>query len=371
MSPRPWVVIAGGGTAGHVVPALAIGRALAARGHDPSTVRFVGSKRGVEGRMVTAAGFPVTLLPGRGLARRLTVENVGALVGFVSAFVQAFVLLARWRPKVVVSMGGYASAPCAVAAALLRIPVVVSEQNALPTATHRMVGRVAVASAVPFEGTPLPRAVVTGNPVRSEVLALDPSPAGRAEARANLGLPLQGVLIAATGGSLGARTINEAVAGLCARWPGPQPIVVHHVVGRRDWEWASAQPPSANPLVDHRLVEYEERMPELLAAADLVISRAGGSIVSELAVVGRASVLVPLPIAPYDHQAFNARVLERAGGAVMLRDHDVTAERLIAEIVPLVEEPGKLDAMGTAARTEGRPDAADRVADVVELHARP
>ena len=371
MSLRPWAVIAGGGTAGHVVPALAIGRALAARGHDPATVRFVGSKRGIEGRMVRAAGFPVTLLPGRGLARRLTLENVGALVGFASAFVQAFVLLARWRPKVVVSMGGYASAPCAVAAALLRIPLVISEQNAVPTATHRVAGRVAAASAVPFAGTPLPRPVVTGNPVRSEVLALDPSGAGRARARALLGLPAERVVIAATGGSLGARTINAAVVGLCAGWPGPQPITVHHVVGRRDWEWAQAQPRSANPLVDHRLVEYEERMPELLAAADLVISRAGGSIVSELAVVGRASILVPLPIAPYDHQAFNAQVLERAGGAVMLRDHDVTAERLIAEVAPLVGEAGRLEAMGVAARTEGRPDAADRVADVVELHARP
>ena len=371
MSSRPWVVIAGGGTAGHVVPALAIGRALAARGHEPATVRFVGSKRGVEGRMVTEAGFPVTLLPGRGLARRLTLDNVGALFGFVSAFVQAFGLLARWRPKVVVSMGGYASAPCAVAAALLRIPVVISEQNALPTATHRMVGRFAVASAVPFAGTPLPHPVVTGNPVRSEVLSLDTSGAGRAAARSQLGLPLEGVVIAATGGSLGARTINAAVVGLSAGWPGPQPITVHHVVGRRDWEWAQAQPTSANPLVDHRLVEYEERMPELLAAADLVISRAGGSIVSELAVVGRASILVPLPIAPYDHQAFNARVLERAGGAIMVRDHDLTAGRLITELVALIGEPGRLEAMGAAARTEGQPDAADRVAEVVERHARP
>lgn len=368
---RCFAVIAGGGTAGHVVPALAIGRALVARGHPPETLHFVGSKRGIDRRLVGAAGFPLTLLPGRGLARRLTLDNLGSLAGFAVALVRALVLLARLRPSVVVSMGGYASAPCALAAALYRIPLVLSEQNAVPTATHRVVGRFAAASAVPFEGTPLPRPVVTGNPVREEILRVDATPAGRRAAREALGLPLDVVVVAAVGGSLGARTVNTAVCGLVAGWDGLA-LAVRHAVGSRDWAWLKASLPTpSESVVAYHPVEYEDRMPEVLAAADLIVARSGGATVSELAVVGRASILVPLPIAPYDHQAANARQLVEAGAAVMLRDHETTGARLVAELQRLLADgPERLLAMGGAARRVGRPDAADAVAALVESTAR-
>ncbi|MBW3615670.1 MAG: UDP-N-acetylglucosamine--N-acetylmuramyl-(pentapeptide) pyrophosphoryl-undecaprenol N-acetylglucosamine transferase [Actinobacteria bacterium] len=368
---RCFAVIAGGGTAGHVIPALAIGHALVARGHPRETVHFVGSRRGIDHRLVAAAGFPLTLLPGRGLARRLTLDNLQSLAGFAVGLVQAVVLLARLRPAVVVSMGGYASAPCALAAALYRIPLVLSEQNAVPTATHRLVGRFATASAVPFEGTPLPRPVVTGNPVREEILSVDATPAGRQAAREALGLPLDGVVVAALGGSLGARTINAAVAELVTRWDG-QPLAVRHAVGSRDWPWFQGSLPTpSDSIVAYQPVEYEDRMPQVLAAADLVVARSGGATVSELAVVGRASVLVPLPIAPYDHQAANARQLVEAGAAVMLRDHEMTGERLVVELRRLLDGgPARVRAMGDAARRIGRPDAAEAVAALVESTAR-
>lgn len=368
---RCFAVIAGGGTAGHVIPALAIGHALVARGHPAETVHFVGSRRGIDRRLVGAAGFPLTLLPGRGLARRLTLDNLQSLAGFGVGLLQALVLLARLRPAVVVSMGGYASAPCALAAALYRIPLVLSEQNAVPTATHRLVGRFATASAVPFEGTPLPRAVVTGNPVREEILHVDRSPAGRRRAREALGLPVDAVVVAAVGGSLGARTINAGVIDLVARWDG-LPLAVRHAVGSRDWAWVQASLPAPSPaIVAYQPIEYEDRMPEVLAAADLLVARSGGATVSELAVVGRASILVPLPIAPYDHQAANAHQLVEAGAAVMLRDPEVTGERLVAELGQLLQDgPERLQAMGEAARRAGRPDAADAVAALVESTAR-
>lgn len=368
---RCFAVIAGGGTAGHVIPALAIGHALVARGHPPDTIHFVGSRRGIDRRLVGAAGFPLTLLPGRGLARRLTLDNLQSMAGFAVGLVKAVVLLARLRPAVVVSMGGYASAPCALAAALYRIPLVLSEQNAVPTATHRLVGRFATASAVPFEGTPLPRPVVTGNPVREEILRVDASPAGRQRAREALGLPLDAVVVAAAGGSLGARTINAAIIELVARWDGP-PIAVRHAVGRRDWSWVQASLPTpSDAVVAYQPIEYEDRMPEVLAAADLLVARSGGATVSELAVVGRAAILVPLPIAPYDHQAANARQLVEAGAAVMLRDPEMTGDRLVAELRGLLEDgPERLEAMGEAARGIGRPDAADAVAALVDKTAR-
>ncbi len=369
---RCFAVIAGGGTAGHVIPALAIGHALVTRGHERETLHFVGSRRGIDHRLVTAAGFPLTLLPGRGLARRLTLDNLQSLAGFAVGLVQALVLLARLRPAVVVSMGGYASAPCALAAALYRIPLVLSEQNAVPTATHRLVGRFAAASAVPFEGTPLPRPVVTGNPVREEILSVDATPAGRRAARQALDLPLDCVVVAAVGGSLGSRRINAAVSDLVTGWDGP-PLAVRHAVGSRDWPWLQGSLPTpSDAVVAYQPVEYEDRMPEVLAAADLIVARSGGATVSELAVVGRASILVPLPIAPYDHQAANARQLVEAGAAIMLRDHEVTGERLVAELVRLLEEgPERLRAMGEAARRIGRPDAAEAVAALVESKARP
>ncbi|HEX7166073.1 MAG TPA: undecaprenyldiphospho-muramoylpentapeptide beta-N-acetylglucosaminyltransferase [Acidimicrobiales bacterium] len=367
---RCFAVIAGGGTAGHVVPALAIGRALVERGRSADEIHFVGSRRGIDRRLVVPAGFPLTLLPGRGIARKLTLQNVGSLAGFAVALVQAFVLLLQLRPRVVVSMGGYAAAPCALVGVLLRVPLVLAEQNAVPTATHRLLARFATASAVPFEGTPLPNAIVTGNPVRDEMLDVDRSAAGRAAARASFGLPEDATVVVAVGGSLGARTINEAVLGLAKAWSSRTDIAIRHVVGERDWDELSAGAPATAPggLV-YQQVKYEERMPEALAAADLVVSRSGGSV-AELAVVGRASILVPLPIAPFDHQAENARVLVDAGAAIMLRDHEVTTQRLADEIERLLAEPGELERMGEAARTVGHPDAADRVADVVEQYAR-
>ena len=187
-APPTWALIVGGGTAGHTLPGIAIGRALVARGHDVGTIHFVGSERGSEVRLVPDAGFTLTALPGRGIQRRLTMANVGALVGLARAFGRALSLVRHRRPSVVVALGGYASVACALAAVLFRIPIVVAEQNAVPGAANRLVARFARAAAVSFPGTDLPRAVVTGNPVRPEILAVDRK-RDLAPARARLDLP--------------------------------------------------------------------------------------------------------------------------------------------------------------------------------------
>ncbi len=364
------LVIAGGGTAGHVLPALAVGRALVARGRSPGDIRFVGSSRGIEARLVPEAGFDVTLLPGRGVARRLTVDNIGAVLGLCLAAVRALRLLAWWRPAAVLSVGGYAGVPCAAAAVLLRVPLVLHDQNAVPGLANRLAGRFARASAVSFEGTPLPRAVVTGNPVRPEVLAADRSSDGRLAARQALGLPATGLVLAVFGGSLGARRINEAVADLVQAWSPGTELTVYHVVGSRDWGARSWQRQAARDGVGYQAVEYEERMPLLLAAADLALCRAGGTSVAELAAVGLPSVLVPLPSAPGDHQMANARALVVAGAAVMVPDDELDAERLAAELEAIVSDRSRIEAMGQAALGLARPDAAERVATLLESHAR-
>lgn len=367
---RCFAVVAGGGTAGHVVPALAIGRALVERGRRPEEIYFVGSRRAsIDRRLIGSSGFPASYLPGRGIARRLTVENIGALADFAVGLVRALFLLLRLRPAVVVSMGAYAAAPCGVVAALFRIPLVLAEQNAVPTATHRMLARFASAAAVPFDGTPLPRAVVTGNPVRAEILAVDATSTGRSAAREQLDLPADAVVILAVGGSLGARSINDAVQGLARAWASRTEVAIRHVIGDRDWGELSDAVVGEGCGLRYQAVRYEDRMPQALAAADLVVSRAGGTV-AELAIVGRAAILVPLPIAPFDHQAANAQVLVRAGAAVMLRDHELSADRLADEIEGLLLDPGALGRMGESARAVGHPDAADRVAELVEEQSR-
>ena len=364
-----WAIIAGGGTAGHVVPGLAVAHALVARGHPAESIHWVGGRRWTEGEVVAAAGFQSTLLPGRGIQRRLTADNISAVWGLSQAGGQALSLVRARRPAVVLAMGGYASVTCAVAAAALRVPLVVAEQNAVPGASNRLVGRFAKACAVPFPGTPLPQAVVTGNPVRSEILAVDRSPAARTAARTALGLPEDGTVVAVFGGSLGALRLNNAVLGAFDTWGGRRDLAVRHVVGERDWSLVTGEARALEGLF-WQPVRYDDQRELSLAAADIAVSRAGGNTVAELAAVGLPSILVPLPGAPGDHQTANARHLAGAGAAVLVPDGELSAARLVHEVEGLLSDPGRLASMAEAAGRVGRRDAADAVAELVEQCAR-
>jgi undecaprenyldiphospho-muramoylpentapeptide beta-N-acetylglucosaminyltransferase len=369
--PKPYALIAGGGTGGHVVPAIAIARALVAAGHPAETIQFVGSARAMERTLVPEAGFDITLLPGRGIVRRLSPANIGAVAGLLVAAVQGIGIVVRRRPAVVVSVGGYASVACVVGAVIARVPLVVAESNAVPGAANRLGGRFAAAAAVTFPGTPLPHAVVTGNPVRPEVLAVDRSPAGRAVARRQLGLSEEGTVVAVSGGSLGAGSINRATVGLARRWAERPGTTIYHVVGERDAKAMAEQvPPSVDGGVRYVQVTFERRMDLVYAAADVFVGRAGASTVAELTVAGIPSVNVPLPGAPGDHQTANARRLAEAGASVVVADRDLDAVRLDTELSALVDDQDRLAAMGQAARSLGRPGAAAAVAAVVVEHAR-
>jgi undecaprenyldiphospho-muramoylpentapeptide beta-N-acetylglucosaminyltransferase len=375
-----FAMISGGGTAGHVVPGLAVAAALVDRGHDPSTIHYVGSERGVERTMVPAAGFALTLLPGRGIQRRLTFDNVAAVIGLLRAMGRATRLVQRERPQVLLSLGGYASVPAALAAALWRVPIVVAEQNAVPGAANRLIARFAKASAVSFPGTPLPRAELTGNPVRAEVQAV--AAEQRTSARARFGLDDERVLIVAFGGSLGARRINDAVIALAESWEARRDIALRHVVGERDWERyeerigslgerLAQRRAAGTPALRYDAVRYEYDMPSVYAAADLVVCRAGASTIAELAVAGVPSVLVPLPGAPGDHQTANARAMVTAGGGRLLADRDATDVHVREILDELARDRAARAAMAAGARALARPDAAHRVAELLERHARP
>lgn len=372
---RRFALVAGGGTGGHLVPALAVARTLAAT-RPPGAVELVGSRRGLDAELLAKEPFPVTLLPGRGIARRLDprtlVANLGAIGALAWALVLAVRIVASRRPDVVVAMGGYASVPVALAAVLWRVPVVLVNVDAVPGAANRLVGRFAKAAAVAFPGTPLRRATVTGAPVRPEIAAVArPSDEQRRHARRQLGIPADRAVVAAVGGSLGARRLNEAVLGLARRWAGRHDLALYHVTGRRDAGWTSEQA-AALPVGElwYRQVPFEEHMHLFYCAADVVVARAGANTVAELAVVGTASVLVPLPGAPGDHQTANALALAGTGAAVLLPDAQCSPERLDDEIGRLLADPARLVTMASSAAGLGHPDAVGEVAALVERSAR-
>ncbi|MGQ0616655.1 MAG: UDP-N-acetylglucosamine--N-acetylmuramyl-(pentapeptide) pyrophosphoryl-undecaprenol N-acetylglucosamine transferase [Acidimicrobiia bacterium] len=369
-TPTVWALICGGGTAGHVLPALAIAGAMVERGHDPSTIHFVGGERGVESTLVPAAGFELTRLPGRGFRRRLSVANLAALRDLFRGVRQGVTLVRRLRPEVVVSVGGYASVPCALAAAVLGVPIVVAEQNARPGAANRLVARFARASAVSFENTALPRPVLTGNPVRPEVLAIDRRHRGRA--RNALGVEPGRALVLVAGGSLGALRLNHAaLEAVQGPWRQRSDLCVRHVVGARDWDAGfEAEARVHGPhAVQYQPLRYEDDMPLALTAADVAVCRSGSSSVFELAAAGVPAVLVPSPNVTGDHQTANARYLEAAGGAVVVADHDFDGDRLAAEVDAILAGPGRLGEMSRAAAAVARPGAADAIAALAETHA--
>ena len=354
-------VITGGGTGGHVYPALALADELVARGHPRDTIRFVGARRGLEARVVPEAGYAIDLLPGRGFRRRLAAANVGAAWDTLRALVQARRVVARVQPEVVVGVGGYASLPSLVAARVQRIPTVVHEQNAAPGLANRIAVRMGARAAVSLPGTPLRGAVLTGNPVRAEVAAVrrDPDPARP--------------LVTVFGGSLGAGTINDAALGLYDRWRDRVDVAVHHVTGSRNFEECSARLIAlrrSSDRLDYELVGYEEHMERLYARTSVAVCRAGAITVAELAAAGIPAVLVPLPGAPGDHQTRNADALVDGGAAIVVPDADCDAARLDTELHGLLADAASLEAMAAAALVLGRRDAAARLADLVEEAAR-
>jgi UDP-N-acetylglucosamine--N-acetylmuramyl-(pentapeptide) pyrophosphoryl-undecaprenol N-acetylglucosamine transferase len=363
------IVVAGGGTAGHVEPALALAESLVTHGLSQQAIRFVGTRRGVEARLVRPAGFAVVELPGRGIVRRASVRNVRAICGLVVAAVVSAVLVRVWRPRVVVSVGGYGALGCALAALLWRVPVVVLNVDAVPGAANRLIARFAKASATAVAGSGLRNEVVTGAPVRRVVMAAARAAEDRAQSKRDVGLDPTRALLLVVGGSLGARRLNELALALAQRLADRNDLSLYHVSGERDYA-ECAQRAKAMRLDDaalaYELVAYEQRLPDVFAAADLAISRGGASTVAEVAVIGTPTIFVPLPGAPGDHQRRNAERLAVSGGAEIVADDRATIEQMWERVLGLLkDEPGR-DAMRAKIREVGRPDAAERVAELVQ-----
>jgi UDP-N-acetylglucosamine--N-acetylmuramyl-(pentapeptide) pyrophosphoryl-undecaprenol N-acetylglucosamine transferase len=340
------VVIAAGGTAGHVVPALAVAGALQAEGAE---VVFVGGER-AEAELVPAAGFELRPIRVRGLSRTNPLAALSAAGLAVRAVGAASRILREERADVVLGGGGYVAGPVGAAAVARRVPLVLTEADSHLGIANRLLAPFArrVALAFPLEGRTSSTYLVTGRPV--------PAPAtDRGAARARFGIGLEDRVVLIFGGSLGARSINEAA--VAAFGDGDPGYRVLHAAGRRDHDALVDRVPG--PFYD--LEPYIYDFGEALLASDLVVARAGGSIF-EVAAAGRPAILVPYPSATGDHQTANARWMERAGAAIVVRDDELTPERLRAEVDGLMGDPARLEAMSAASAALARPDAAEAIA---------
>jgi UDP-N-acetylglucosamine--N-acetylmuramyl-(pentapeptide) pyrophosphoryl-undecaprenol N-acetylglucosamine transferase len=353
------VLIAGGGTGGHVVPGLAIAREL--RDKYGAEVRFVGTARGVEGRMVPAAGFGLELVRSGQLKNVSLATRLRTMLDLPLGVVECVRLIRGFRPQVVVGVGGYASGPGMLAAILLRVPTLAYEPNAVPGMTNRWIGKRVNAAAVNFAQTAkyFRNAEVTGVPVRAEIFALPARPEGVASR------------LLVTAGSNGALVFNEMMPKILVRLLAEvHRLTVVHQAGTRRLEQTREEFAVSGADPERWRVEaFLDDMPAQYGVADLVLARSG-STVAELCAAGRASVLVPLPTAADDHQRKNAEVLADAGAAVMLLQKDVTEASLLEVLVSLLKDGARRDAMALKAKSLAREGAVEQIAAMVVGLAR-
>lgn len=349
-------VMTGGGTGGHVFPALAVARVLRERGHQ---LLFIGTREGMEARLVSEAGYQIEFVRS-GALKRVGVRRqlqTGLLLPLSVA--AASRLLRRFRAQAVFSTGGYVAGPVMLAAVLLRIPLIVMEPNAIPGFANRSVAGRVYRALVGFEATrnwfPAQRSELTGMPVRPEFFDVRPKRSG----------PFT-VLI--TGGSRGARTLNRASR---ASWPlfreSGTPVRILHQTGAGEHEELARAFSTAG--VEGEVSPFIRNMPEAFAQADLIVGRAGAGAVNEIAAAGMPSLLVPLPFAADDHQRRNAEAFAEVGAARMVLDAELNGQRLFREIDDLRRNPGELDRMRARVRQFAKPAAAERAAEVLEQAA--
>ncbi len=357
------VILSGGGTGGHIYPAITIARELSKI--DDVKFLFVGTPHGMESRIIPQEGFDFTSLEAAGLKRKFTFENVEILLKTARSLFKARKILKEFQPDVVIGTGGYVCGPILLAAALSHIPTLIQEQNVIPGITNKILSRFVDRIALGYEAAASrfphsEKCVYTGNPIRPDILS-----AKRKESREELGLSDDDFMVLITGGSRGARTINTAMIGVHQYFKDMPHCCLYHVTGSLEYDKV-VQELGADKNgyfgKSSRIIKYEYHMPRALAAADLIICRAGAISLAELAARGIPSILIPYPYAAEDHQTFNARVFVAAGAAKMIVDQYVTAKELIQDISDLCDNRDTLHLMSEAAYSLGKPQAGQEIA---------
>jgi UDP-N-acetylglucosamine--N-acetylmuramyl-(pentapeptide) pyrophosphoryl-undecaprenol N-acetylglucosamine transferase len=367
------LLIAGGGTGGHLFPGVALAEELRARAPD-AEVRFVGTRRGLEARMLPELGWDLDLIEVSGLK---TVGALGALRGLVRlprALWQARRVVRRFAPDAVVGVGGYASGPVVLMARLAGIPTAICEQNSIPGLTNKMLGRIARAVFVSFDGTRRffkpGKTIVSGNPVRRRLLqqlldrAADRAPTPGASTAA-----AEPVHVLVSGGSLGALAVNELASQALIELARTTPLSIVHQTGEQGLAATVERYAAAGIAADCRV--FIADMASAYQRADLILCRAGATTVAELAITGKPAVFIPYPFAADNHQEVNAREMAAAGAALMFKQSELTAQKLAAALLPLLRDGARRAEMGAKMKALARPAAAATVIDWCESQIRP
>lgn len=364
------LLIAGGGTGGHLFPGVALAEELRARAPE-AQIRFVGTRRGIEARVLPQLGWELDLIEVSGLK---TVGALGAIRGMFRlprALWQARRVVRRFAPDAVIGVGGYASGPVVLMARLAGVPTAICEQNSIPGLTNKILGRVVRAVFVSFDGTRRffkpGKTVVSGNPVRRGLLQKLLDASGAAEPASSAPAPAPGsdrVHVLVSGGSLGAVAVNDLAAQALIELAKTTPLAIVHQTGEKGLDATTKRYAEAGVAADCRA--FITDMASAYHQADLIIGRAGATTVAELAITGKPAVFIPYPFAADNHQEINAREMADAGAALMFKQAELTAETLAAALRPLVTEPTRRAAMGARMKALARPQAAATVIDWCE-----
>jgi UDP-N-acetylglucosamine--N-acetylmuramyl-(pentapeptide) pyrophosphoryl-undecaprenol N-acetylglucosamine transferase len=350
-------VMAGGHTGGHITPALAVARVLREHGHTPL---FIGTERGLEAKLVPAAGFPIEWIEVGGLKGAGVLKRAQTMRQLPVAVRKSLGYLRKYRPAAVFSMGGFVAGPVVLAAIMRRLPIVIMEPNAMPGAVNRYAGRFVAKALLSFPEAvryfPKGRTELSGMPVRREFFALPPKPLG------------DSLTLLITGGSQGARRLNEAAQDSWRLFERSKlPVRIIHQTGNAQYNEISRAFKKAG--LQGEVLAFIADMPAAFASADIIVSRSGAGTVAEIAAAGKASILVPYPFAADQHQLKNAEALVHAGAAHMVLDKDLSGERLFQEVRRLYEIPSDLENLGAEVRKFAKPDAAVRAAEILEEYA--
>lgn len=354
------VVLSGGGTGGHIYPAIAVARQIEEEFPDAEFL-YIGGKRGLESKLVPQEKIDFEAIDITGFRRSLSFENVKTIMRFFQGVRTSKALLRQFKPDVVIGTGGYVCGPVVYAAARLGIPSMIHEQNAIPGLTNSFLSRYADTVAVSFEGSEraFPKAkhaVYTGNPRATTVRH-----ANRDRGFATLGLPMESSVVLVVGGSRGAKAINDAMIDMAPQLSKLKDVHFVYVTGESYFEHLTEQVRSkigSLPNYVH-ILPYIHNMPEVLACTSLIVSRSGASFLSEITSLGIPSILIPSPNVTNNHQEANARRLEEEGAAVMIREPELTGKKLFDEIADIMHNADRRAHMSTASATLGKPDSAE------------
>ena len=362
------VILSCGGTGGHIYPAIAIADKIKER-HPDAEILFIGTKNGMENRLVPAAGYEISGIDARGFDRENLMNNFKTVKTFLAGNQEVYHLIKDYAPDFAIGTGGYVTGSVITVAHKLGVKTYIHEQNALPGVANKYLSGFADKVFISFEGTESAfkhpeRVVLSGNPIRSGFTRLD-----RQACREELGLSDRQTMVLVFGGSLGAEVLNRETLGLIDSVRSSD-IKLYFVTGRRYYDEIKAQVDAMEgekPFLE--LIPYADNMPQLMSASDLVVSRAGAIAVSEIAACGKPSVLVPSPNVTNNHQYYNAKAIADAGAAVLTEEKDLPegGKVLAGEVLSLIADPRRLAAMAACAKRIGRTDAADVICDSIGI----